>query len=468
MSETEILTLGEVAQYINGRAFKPNEWEQTGLPIIRIQNLNNSSATYNYSRSEHDEKFLITRGDLLYAWSASLGAYIWEGQNGWLNQHIFKVVPKPQVDKKYLYYYLTQVTAELYTKAHGSGMVHVTKKKFESTNIPIPSLDHQKLLVAKIEELFSELDNGIASLKTAQEQLKIYRQALLKHAFEGKLTEQWRKENADKLETPEQLLARIQQERGARYQEQMKAWKQAVKAWEEGGKEGKKPRRPGKIPILNDIEINQFKHLSNLPVNWNYVRLGSLIDTPTYGTSTKSTYESGGVGVLRIPNIANGRIKTDDLKFASLGTEEIKHLALKNGDLLTIRSNGSISIVGSCALIREKDIKHIFAGYLIRLRPIQQLIFPSFLLHAMSSYFLRLQIEMTAKSTSGVNNINSGELQNLIISISSLPEQEEIVRQLEEKLSIVEQNEKEIEAALVKAELLRQAILKKAFCGELV
>ncbi|MDP0971844.1 type I restriction endonuclease subunit S, partial [Klebsiella pneumoniae] len=79
-------------------------------------------------------------------------------------------------------------------------------------------LNEQKRIVAKIEELFSELDNGIAVLKTAREQLKVYRQAVLKHAFEGKLTAQWRAENQDKLESPEQLLTRIQQEREARYQ----------------------------------------------------------------------------------------------------------------------------------------------------------------------------------------------------------------------------------------------------------
>lgn len=83
------------------------------------------------------------------------------------------------------------------------------------------------------------MDNGIAALKTAREQLKVYRQAVLKHAFEGKLTAKWREANADKLGSPEQLLARIQQEREARYQQQLEEWKVAVNAWEVNGKEGK-------------------------------------------------------------------------------------------------------------------------------------------------------------------------------------------------------------------------------------
>ena len=106
----------------------------------------------------------------------------------------------------------------------------------------------QRRIVAKIEELFSELDKGVESLKTARAQLKVYRQAVLKHAFEGKLTAQWREENKDKLETPEQLLARIKQEREARYERQLQEWKAAVKKWEEGGKSGKAVERPRNWP----------------------------------------------------------------------------------------------------------------------------------------------------------------------------------------------------------------------------
>lgn len=184
----EIKKLGEVADYLNGRAFKPTEWETSGKPIIRIQNLNKESAAYNYSSKDFEEKYIVEKGDLLYAWSASLGVYIWNGDTAWLNQHIFKVVPKNISDKKYLYYILGQITAELYAKAHGSGMVHVTKGKFEATEIPFPPIPEQQAIVAKIEDLLSELENGKQQLLTAQQQLKVYRQSLLKWAFEGKLT----------------------------------------------------------------------------------------------------------------------------------------------------------------------------------------------------------------------------------------------------------------------------------------
>ena len=191
----EMKTLGTVATYINGRAFKPSEWEKAGMPIIRIQNLTSENAPYNYSKGIFEEKYIVHNGDLLFAWSASLGAHIWKGQDAWLNQHIFKVLPKEGIDRDYLYYFLLAVVAELYAKTHGSGMVHITKAPFMNTPIPVPSLPEQQRIVSRIEELFSQLDAGVETLKKTKAQLAVYRQAVLKEAFEGRLTQAFREEN---------------------------------------------------------------------------------------------------------------------------------------------------------------------------------------------------------------------------------------------------------------------------------
>ena len=184
----EMKTLGTVATYINGRAFKPSEWEKAGMPIIRIQNLTSENAPYNYSKGIFEEKYIVHNGDLLFAWSASLGAHIWKGQDAWLNQHIFKVLPKEGIDRDYLYYFFLAVVAELYAKTHGSGMVHITKAPFMNTPIPIPSLPEQERIVARIEELFSQLDAGVETLKKTKAQLAVYRQAVLKEAFSSELS----------------------------------------------------------------------------------------------------------------------------------------------------------------------------------------------------------------------------------------------------------------------------------------
>ena len=332
--------------------------------------------------------------------------------------------------------------------------------------IPPPLEQHR--IVAKIEELFSELDKGIESLKTAREQLKVYRQAVLKHAFEGKLTAQWRKENEDKLETPEQLLARIKQERAGRYEQQLQEWKAAGKTWEESGEPSKRPARPSKLKEISQLSLTETEILPSLPDGWSYLRLGFVINEPKYGTSKKCDYNYEGTGVLRIPNVVRGVVDASDLKGAHFEEDEKRTHALRNGDILVIRSNGSISIVGKCAIISKAEEQYLYAGYLIRLRSNPRALLPDYLAALLSSHLLRTQIEHKAKSTSGVNNINSGEIQSLIVPLCGLSEQEVVVERLSASLSAIEGIEAELDNQLLKAVALRQSILKKAFAGQLV
>ena len=159
-----MLKVGNVAEYINGRAFKPEEWEQTGLPIIRIQNLNDPNAYYNRTKNEYEEKYLIKKGDLLFAWAASLGTYIWKGEDAWLNQHIFKVIPYPFMDKKYLYYAFHAMITEFYRKSHGSGMIHITRKQFEEITLWLPPLTEQYRIVQYLQQVFEKLDSIVENL----------------------------------------------------------------------------------------------------------------------------------------------------------------------------------------------------------------------------------------------------------------------------------------------------------------
>ena len=190
-----IKTLGEVAQYINGRAFKPAEWEEYGRPIIRIQNLTNSSQICNRTTNIYEEKYLVHEGDLLFAWSASLGAHIWHGEDGWLNQHIFKVLPNEGTDKMYLYYYLLYVVDQLYAKTHGSGMVHITLKPFKETKIYLPSILEQHRVADGIESLFSKLDEAKEKAQEVVDGVENRRAAILHKAFTGQLTNCWRIEH---------------------------------------------------------------------------------------------------------------------------------------------------------------------------------------------------------------------------------------------------------------------------------
>ena len=313
-------SIGDVATYQNGRAFKPSEWDSKGLPIIRIQNLNDTNANYNFSHDHHEEKFKVKNGDLLFAWSASLGAYIWRGQEAWLNQHIFRVDHTNFIDRLFLFYALKNITAELYAKTHGSGMVHVTKEKFRETPLSLPPLSEQHRIVAKIEELFSELDKGIDSLKTARAQLNVYRQAVLKHAFEGKLTAQWREQNKDKLENPEQMLTRIKREREDRCKAALDDWERAVAEWRVSGEKGNKPAKPRRPRNFKPQYISN-KNKPDRPQDWGCTHLGELnvvISDGPFGSNLKtSDYTESGVRVIRLENIGYGVFLGEKLSFIS-------------------------------------------------------------------------------------------------------------------------------------------------------
>lgn len=150
----EYKKLGEVATYINGYAFKPEEWMDNGLPIIRIQNLNNESASYNYFDGEIPSKYIVNKGDLLISWSASLGAYIWQGDKAFLNQHIFKVVfDKSDISKYYLKLVVESKLAEMSKSTHGATMKHITKKDFDNVEIPVPPLPTQQSIVSELDSL---------------------------------------------------------------------------------------------------------------------------------------------------------------------------------------------------------------------------------------------------------------------------------------------------------------------------
>ena len=357
------------------------------------------------------------------------------------------------------------------TFAYQGGSNNLRNLKFNdylTIRVPIPPASEQLRIVTKIEELFSELDKGVESLKKARAQLNVYRQVVLKHAFEGKLTAQWREENKDKLETSEQLIARTKRERETRYERQLKEWKAAVKEWEGGGKRGKKPPRPKRLKEVPRLSLTETETLPFLADGWSYLRLGLVIDEPSYGTSKKCDYDYEGTGVLRIPNIIGGVVDVSDLKGAPFGGDEKRAYTLNNGDVLMIRSNGSISIVGRCALISKAEEQYLFAGYLIRLRRNPALLLPDYLAALLSSHLLRTQIEYKAKSTSGVNNINSGEIQSLIVPLCSPSEQEVVVGRLSTCLSAIDVVEVEIDSQLLKADALRQSVLKKAFAGQLV
>ena len=200
---------------------------------------------------------------------------------------------------------------------------------------------------------------------------------------------------------------------------------------------------------------------------WKEVTIDDILENIRYGTSKKCSYDDTLTPVLRIPNIKDNHINTEDIKSASFNEKEFETLALKVGDILVIRSNGSIDLVGKNVVVTEEHENYIFAGYLIRVRLNLTLANPKYIHYVLSSPQIREVINITAKSTSGVNNLNSKEIGSFKVSLPPLKEQKAIVKKVETLFAIADKMEANILEAQKRVDKLTQSILAKAFCGEL-
>ena len=152
LNDWEVINLGDAATFINGYAFKPTDWSSEGLEIIRIQNLTKGSSDINYFRGEIKDRYKVRYGDLLISWSATLGIYLWEGKDAWLNQHLFKVVfDKKDFDKQFFKYLIGTSLNEMGRETHGSTMKHITKVKFDRFKIPYPPLAEQQKIASILD-----------------------------------------------------------------------------------------------------------------------------------------------------------------------------------------------------------------------------------------------------------------------------------------------------------------------------
>lgn len=165
--------LGSICELINGFGFKPQDWRESGLPIIRIQNLNGSTQ-FNYFSGDVDPKFHVKNGDLLFAWAGvpgvSFGARIWKGQEAVLNQHIFRVVPRGDVDRSWLFEVLNHITPAIERRAHGfkTSLLHIKRSELVKMLVKVPPLHVQKEIAelsADLTRTRQALDNRLLALK---------------------------------------------------------------------------------------------------------------------------------------------------------------------------------------------------------------------------------------------------------------------------------------------------------------
>jgi type I restriction enzyme S subunit len=180
-------TVGDICDFINGNGFKSTEWAKYGLPIIRIQNLN-GSCDFNYFDGEPKDRWIVNPGDILFAWAGtkgvSFGAKRWGGPRGVLNQHIFRIEPKRDLDREWLYLALRLVTQRVEEKAHGfkATLVHVQKSDITEQNLHLPPLPEQK----KIAQILSTWDQAITANERLLENSQQQKKALIQQLLTGK------------------------------------------------------------------------------------------------------------------------------------------------------------------------------------------------------------------------------------------------------------------------------------------
>ncbi|MCK5258902.1 MAG: restriction endonuclease subunit S [Thermoplasmatales archaeon] len=181
--EWEGVKQGDVAKFINGRAYKLSEWEKSGTPVIRLQNLTGSGTTFYYSTLKLDSKQYVEDGDLLYMWSASFGPHIWHGPRAIYHYHIWKIICGEKIDKIFMFYNLNNITNIMRNQMHGMAMLHITKAKMEKQKMMLPPLNEQK----QIASILSKVDDQIQDNKKEQNHLEELKKGLMQDLLTGKV-----------------------------------------------------------------------------------------------------------------------------------------------------------------------------------------------------------------------------------------------------------------------------------------
>ena len=472
----KVTNLGAVLYLKNGFAFKSNSYQGNGTPVIRISDIQDGVVTTKSSirikASEEFNNYLVHKSDILIAMSgATTGKYGIYNQKelAYQNQRVgnFRLYSDDLINKKFIFFLLGSLKREIERKAYGGAQPNISGKNIERLKFNLPPLPEQHRIVAKIEELFSELDNGIESLKKAREQLKTYRQAVLKYAFEGKLTKEWRtlqRQAGNPPEPAEKLLEQIKAEREKHYQKQIVKWKQAVTEWKANGEKGKKPKRISMPKTLSKLPSEETEIYGELPTSWRW------------STFCNVTYKVGDIDHKMpkdftggLPYLSTGNLKKDGtIDFTNAKTiskEDFKRLSLKikpeRGDIIfprygtigrniLINFNKEFLVSYSCAII--KNIPSLMDG--------------KFVYYYSLSPVIKKEIEKYTVQTTQAN-IGIASIENFVFPLCSLPEQQAIVSEIDSRLSVCDKIEQTVEDSLEKAEALRQSVLKKAFAGEL-
>ena len=453
----KIERLGDIAISEKGKKPKNQSSEKTDTYCYPYVDIEAFEKGVIKSYTDGVKCVLCDEDDFLMVWDGSRSGLVGKGIKGVLGSTLVRI-SLPDINNLYAYYFLLSKYKEINTRAKGSGTPHVDPDLLWNYAFPIPpNLETQQAIVNKIESLFDEIDEGIGRLKTAAQQIQQYRQSLLKNAFNGELTKEWRSKHADTLPSENELLAQIQTTREQHHAQQLADWQTAVSQWEQNGKEGKKTSKPKAPTQAVKFEDN----FADLPSGWIWGKLSDLGELARGKSKHRPRNDKklfGGkypfiqTGEVRA---ANRIIKKYEQTYSEFGLEQSK-LWQKGTLCITIAANiAETAFLGFDACFPDSIV-----GF-----SASKAVLPEYIELFIKS--ARTKIESYAPATAQ-KNINLNTLENLIVPYCSLTEQTQIVAILESKLTACDQLAAELAKQLKQAELLKQAVLKAAFSGNLL
>ena len=458
-------TVQEIAEFIRGVSYKKDESSKTikedHVPILRANNINRelnyTDLVYVPRDRIKDEQF-IKAFDIVIAMSSGSknlvgkAAQSYEDYHGAFGTFCGLVRVSLQLDRKFIGFFFQSpgYRNEISRLSSGMNINNLRRQHIESMCLPIPPLSEQHRIVAKLEELFTQLDASIDLLQELQFQLKQYRQSVLKSAFKGKLTEAWRAAYQNEIEPASVLLERLLKEQ----LEQIKT----------EGKMSKDNESKVKYKEPSALDIST---LPELPDGWIWAtvqEIAEFIRGVSYKKDESSkTIKEGHVPILRANNI-NRELNYTDLVYVP--RDRIKdEQFIKAFDIVIAMSSGSKNLVGKAAQSYE-DYHGAFGTFCGLVRVSLQLD-RKFIGFFFQSPGYRNEISRLS-SGMNINNLRRQHIESMCLPIPPLSEQHRIVSEVEHQLSIVDKGEQTVALELKRTKQLRQSILKKAFSGELV
>ena len=400
--------LEDIATLYNGRAYKKPEMLTKGkYPLLRVGNLFTNDSWY-YSDLELEPEKYCENGDLLYAWSASFGPHIWKGEKVIYHYHIWKIELKNPDMRDYLYWALEAQTQALKKSGHGSTMIHITKANTEKMLLPIPPVDEQKRIVAKLEEILPLIDRYEAAWNKLEEFNKRFpgamQTSILQLAIQGKLVEQRSEEG-----TGEELFQQIQAEKQA-----------LIKA-------GKiKKEKP--LPEISDDEIP-----FDIPDTWKWVRLNGITTKITDGTHhSPPNSEHGDFMYVTAKNIKDNGVMLSNITYVSeeIHSEIFARCNPEFGDVLLIKDGATTGVVTVNDIIEPFSMLSSVA-----LLKMPENMCAWYLVYALRSDLFYKTVRAQMKGT-GITRITLKQIEPLVIPLPPLAEQKRIVAKLEDILPL--------------------------------